>query len=105
MLWEHVVLEHLQAHFPDNPVRYWRDKQGRELDFVLAWGRDEVDVVECKWNLDAFEVDALQAFRSYYPKGRNYLLSPLESQGYTKHVGPLEVRVGSPREFTGPPRR
>ena len=47
LLWEHVVLEHLQAHFPDTPVRYWRDKQGREVDFVLARGRDQADVIEC----------------------------------------------------------
>jgi len=26
LLWEHLVLEHVQAHFPDTPVRYWRDK-------------------------------------------------------------------------------
>jgi predicted AAA+ superfamily ATPase len=35
VLWEHLVLEHLQAHFPDTPVHYWRDKQGREVD--LYW--------------------------------------------------------------------
>lgn len=101
LLWEHVVLEHLQAHFPDTPVCYWRDKQGREVDFVLARGRDEVDVIECKWNSDAFESDALHVFRSHYPKGRNYLLSPLGSQGYTKHFGTHEVRVCSPSEFIG----
>ncbi len=49
-LWEHLVLEHLQAHCPDTPVRYWRDKQGREVDFVLAQRRDAVDAIECKWN-------------------------------------------------------
>jgi endonuclease/exonuclease/phosphatase family metal-dependent hydrolase len=36
VLWEHLVLEHLHAHFPDTPVRYWRDKARREIDFVLA---------------------------------------------------------------------
>ncbi|MBX3734826.1 MAG: ATP-binding protein [Verrucomicrobiae bacterium] len=101
LLWEHVVLEHLQAHFPETPVRYWRDKQGREVDFVLARGRDEVDVIECKWSSDAFEADALHAFRSHYPKGRNYLFSPLGSQGYTKRFGTHDVSVCPPPEFTG----
>lgn len=102
LLWEHVVLEHLQAHFPNTPVRYWRDKQGREVDFVLARGRDEVDVIECKWNSDAFDSDALAAFRGHYPQGHNWLLSPLAAPGYTKRFGTHEVRICSPSEFIRP---
>ena len=99
ILWEHVVLEHLQAHFPDTPVRFWRDKQGREVDFVLAQSRDHVDVIECKWNSDAFDPAALDTFRTYYPKGRNYLVSPSGSPGYTKMFGSHEVRVCTPTEL------
>ncbi len=105
MLWEHIVLEHLQAHFPDTPVRYWRDKQGRKVDFVMARGRDEVDVIECKWNASAFDSAALEVFRSHYPKGRNYLVSPSSAPGYTKQFGPHEVRICTPSEmFTLDPR-
>ena len=99
-LWEHVVLEHLQAHFPDTPVRYWRDKQGRAVDFVMARGRDEVDVIECKWNSAAFDRAALDVFRSHYPKGRNYLVSPSGASGHTKQFGSHEVRVCTPSEIT-----
>ena len=63
LLWEHLVLEHLQAQFPDTSVRYWRDKQGREVDFVLTHRRDEVDAIECKWHSVAFDSTALQVFR------------------------------------------
>jgi predicted AAA+ superfamily ATPase len=101
VLWEHLVLEHLQAHFPDVALHYWRDKSGREVDFVLARGRDQVDVIECKWSSDAFDSNALDAFRSYYPQGRNYLICPLGSTGYTKRFGPHEVRVGAPMELKG----
>ena len=101
LLWEHLVLEHLQAYFPDTPVRYWRDKQGREVDFVLAHRRDEVDVIECKWNSDAFNAAALAVFRSYYPKGRNYLVSPSGATAYTKRFGSLEVRLCTPSELSG----
>ncbi len=66
-LWEHLVLEHLQAHFPDTTIRYWRDKAGREVDFVLAHRRDEVDTIECKWDSRSFDSTALQLFRVYYP--------------------------------------
>ncbi len=49
LLWEHLVLETLQAAFPDEPIRYWRDKAGYEVDFVRVRSRDEVDAIECKW--------------------------------------------------------
>ena len=105
ILWEHLVLEHLQAHFPDTPVRYWRDKAGREVDFVLAHRRDEVDAIECKWDTAAFDSSALEVFRSFYPKGRNYLVSPSGAPGYTKRFGSHEVRVCAPSEIhTAEPR-
>lgn len=103
LLWEHLVLEHLQAHFPDTSVHYWRDKQGREVDFVLAHRRDEVDAIECKWNSTAFDSTALELFRSYYPKGRNFLVSPSGAPGYVKQFGSHSVRVCTPTELLPPP--
>ena len=99
VLWEHFVLEHLQAHFPQTPVRYWRDKAQRELDFVLAHRRDVVDVIECKWDPAAFDVTALRVFRHYYPDGRNYLVTPSGDPAYTRQVGTLAVRVCTPSEL------
>jgi uncharacterized protein len=101
ILWEHLVLEHLQARFPDTPVRYWRDKAGREVDFVLALRRDEVDAIECKWDPTAFDSTALALFRSHYPKGRNYLVTPSGDPGYDKRYGKLKVRVCTPSELQG----
>ena len=98
-LWEHLVLEHIQAHFPDMSIRYWRDKAGREVDFVLAHRRDEVDVIECKWDPCAFDSVALKLFRGYYPKGRNYLVTPSGDPAYTKRYGNLEVRICTPTEL------
>ncbi len=99
ILWEHLVLEHLQAHDPDTPVRYWRDKAGREVDFVLPRRRDEVDAIECKWDPGAFDSTALQLFRSHYPKGRNFLVTPSGEPGYDKRFGKLKVRVCTPSEL------
>lgn len=96
ILWEHLVLEHLQAHFPDISVRTWRDKQGREVDFVLPRRRDEVDAIECKWDPGAFDSSALRLFRSYYPKGRNSLVTPSGDPAYTRRFGNLAVRVCTP---------
>ena len=99
ILWEHLVLEYLQAHSPDIPVRYWRDRTGREVDFVLARRRDEVDAVECKWNPASFEAGGLRAFRRLYPKGRNFLVTPSGIPAFTREYDGLEVRVCTPSEL------
>lgn len=96
LLWEHLVLEQLQAHFPDTPVRYWRDKSGHEVDFVLAHGREEVDAIECKWDPEAFDSSALALLRSYYPKGRNFLVTPSGDPAHIRRYGRLEVSVCTP---------
>jgi uncharacterized protein len=98
-LWEHLVLEHLQAHFPDKTICYWRDKPGHEVDFVLARRRDEVDAIECKWDPGTFDSSALKLFRNYYPNGRNYLVSPSGDPAYTRRYGNLEVRICTPTEL------
>jgi hypothetical protein len=36
---------------------------------------------------------ALKVFREYYPKGRNYLLSPVTGRAYAKKVQGLELTV------------
>lgn len=96
VLWEHLVLEQLQAHRPEQAVRYWRDKAGHEVDFVLAPRRDEVDAIECKWSPAAFEPESLRIFRGIYPKGRNYLVTPSAEPAYTKRFGALSVEVCTP---------
>lgn len=99
VLWEHLVLEYLQAHFPDHAIHYWRDKNGREVDFVFSRGRDSIDVIECKWDADEFDSTALKVFRSYYPQGQNYLVSPSGVPAYTMRYGEHEVRICTPSEL------
>ena len=93
------MLEHLQAHVPDTPVLYWRDKAGHEIDFVLNRGRALIDVIECKWVPAAFDATALRVFRGYYPKGKNYLVSPSGDPAYNRTFGTLDVRVCTPGEL------
>ena len=96
ILWEHLALEFLQARVPNDTIRYWRDKAGREVDFVLVKQRDRVNAVECKWNPSEFDPAALKVFRSYYPKGDNYLVSPVAGGAYLKRFGHLTVKIGDP---------
>jgi len=93
VLWEHLALEAMQAQWPDESVRYWRDKAGREVDFVRPRARDAVDAYECKWDAGAFDPTALKVFREAYPKGDNYLLSPLTGRAYAKKVAGMQITV------------
>lgn len=74
MLWEHFVLNELQAQLQTRHIHYWRDKRGHEVDFVLAGrGRNPI-AIECKWSASAFDPSGMQSFRRQYEKGENYLV-------------------------------
>ncbi|MFA6315786.1 MAG: ATP-binding protein [Elusimicrobiota bacterium] len=100
VLWEHLVLEGLQAAAPARGIHFWRDTSGREVDFVLPRGRDSVDAVECKWDPRQFDPANLAAFRALYPRGRNFLVSPSASKPYAKRVKGLEIGVCDPAGIT-----
>ena len=98
VLWEHLVLDTLiAAGIPK--IHFWRDKQQREVDFVVPTGRDSVNAIECKWKPEAFETRGLKAFRNQYPKGKNYVVSPLNNPGYDRVQDGLKVTMVSPREL------
>ncbi|MBL8695145.1 MAG: ATP-binding protein [Planctomycetes bacterium] len=101
ILWEHIVLEQIQAYEPHQAVHYWRDTHGSEIDFVLPRQRDTVDVLECKWNPNHLNPRALQRFREHYPSGRNYVVTPAAAEPYPLRSGNLEWTVCAPAHFRG----
>lgn len=96
ILWEHLVLEFLQARGQEWKIQYWRDASGREVDFVIPRNRTEVDIIECKWNPKNLDPATMKVFRSYYPAGNNYLISPISTPGYAKRIAGLEMYVCNP---------
>ena len=82
VLWEHLVLDTLRFKYPATRLLYWRDKSGREIDFVIARNEHEIDVFECKMNPDNVNVNSLREFRSIYPRGTNYLVAPFVKDSY-----------------------
>jgi predicted AAA+ superfamily ATPase len=97
-LWEHLTLDTLiAAGLPK--IFFWRDKEQREVDFVVPRGRESVDAIECKWNPDAFEMRGLAAFREQYPKGNNFVVSPLNGPAYEHELGGMKVSFVPPREL------
>ena len=98
VLWEHLVLNTLIAAGAPK-IHFWRDKQQREVDFVVPHGRDAVDAIECKWNPEVFETRGRAAFREQYPKGKNYVVSPLNGPSYERVQGGLKISIVSPGEL------
>lgn len=94
LLWEHLVLDALRAAGSEQQICYWRDKTGRELDFVLSRGTKRVDVIECKVSADRFDPGVLLYFRSLYPQGENWVITPHDDSGFTRRVRGLKVHVG-----------
>jgi hypothetical protein len=92
ILWEHVVLDVLLAGTGGGGLFYWRDKSGREIDFVIRRG-EAVDAVECKINPDRFDAESLGVFRRQYRGGHNYLVCPGVEEPYEKRTGKEVIRV------------
>jgi predicted AAA+ superfamily ATPase len=97
ILWEHLALDTLRTVIDDQSLHYWRDKSGREIDFVIKGSRQRVDAVECKINPDDFNPSNLTVFRSLYPEGRNFVLSHNVRTPYQRRYGGLQVNFISIR--------
>lgn len=92
LLWEHCVLDVLRTRFAEKSLYYWREKTGHELDFIVKHNTNDVAVYECKHNPDTFDAAPLVAFRALYPKGTNYVLSPLVKDAYRRTMRGQNVK-------------
>ncbi len=104
LLWEHLVIDALRSCHADDSIFYWRDKSGREIDFVVRRGRERVDTIECKINLEKLTTTATEVFRGYYPEGDNYMVSPGVETSYSIRRGGLTYTVCAPDSEPGWPR-
>jgi uncharacterized protein len=91
ILWEHIVLDILQIIFGNERVFYWKDKSGREVDFVIAGKRNSATAIECKINPEKFHPENIAVFRSSCPHGENWVLSPSIKTAYKKRFNELMV--------------
>ncbi len=97
LLWEHFVLNEMQAHLQSRGLRYWRDKRGHEVDFVLAPRRQTPLAIECKWSASEFDLGHLKAFRTPYPHGENLVVAHDVARAFTRTYGDVSVRFVSLR--------
>ena len=94
-LWEHLVLNEMQANLQTREINYWRDKRGHEVDFVYIRRGQQPDTIECKWTADEFEPKNLLAFRRQYPEGYNWVVATDVDQEYARRYRDVEVRFVS----------
>ena len=87
LLWEHLVLDSLRFRYRDEDIFYWLDKSHHEVDFVVRRERERVDLIECKIDPGRLNTAAVHAFRSLYPLGDNYIVSPVAKQPYRVRRG------------------
>jgi uncharacterized protein len=92
-LWEHLVLNELQAAVGRSAVHYWRTKSGREVDFVIDRPGQPPTLVECKWAVGSFSPDGMKAFRERYPEGDNFVVAGDVTTARVKRFGTLAVRM------------
>ena len=73
----------------DLDLAYFRDTDGREVDFVVVEGRSPVLLVEAKWG-DAETDRSLRYLRERFPSANAWQLS---ATGRRDHVTPEGIRV------------
>jgi hypothetical protein len=98
-LWEHFVLNEICAHLQSRHIRYWRNKRGLEVDFVIAGRKGNPVAIECKWSAAHFDPAGLQAFRSSYDKGSNFLVASDIDKSYQRTYGDIDVRFVSLKDL------
>jgi hypothetical protein len=91
-LWEHYVLNELTAQLQTSGLRYWRDKQGHEVDLIWApRGRKPV-AIECKWSARDFNPANLLIFARAYPKATLLVTTPDARPAFTRNYSGSEVQ-------------
>ena len=100
---ENLVASHLlkwvhfeqDAHGRDMELRYFRDTDGREVDFVVVEGRRPLVLVECKWS-DTEPDRSLRYLRARFPEAAAWQVS---ATGRKNYVTPEGIRVAPALEL------
>ncbi len=95
ILWEHFVLNELLAMLQGQPLHYWRDKAGHEIDFVLKRRGQPPLAIECKWSAAEVTIEGLRAFRHRYPEGENIVVAQDVTHATTRTLGGVRLIVES----------
>ncbi len=97
---ENLVLESMQALSGSIPIRYWRDKQKHEIDFVVPINAKNILVIECKSRVREFSTKNLSRFRMVYTHGENWVVTLDSTDSLRQNYDPgMTVRCLGLKEF------
>jgi predicted AAA+ superfamily ATPase len=91
VLWEHFVLNEMHARLQARDVRYWRDKRGHEIDFVIAQRGRSPLAIECKWSATNFDATSARAFLGQYPKASVFVVARDVTRRFTRKEDGISV--------------
>ncbi|HVA18555.1 MAG TPA: DUF4143 domain-containing protein [Solirubrobacteraceae bacterium] len=92
LMWEHFVLGEIHGRLQRRAVRYWRNKRGAEVDFVVPRrGEGGPIAIECKWKAGSFDPAALLAFRRLYPQGESFVVASDVERAYTRTCSGAQI--------------
>jgi uncharacterized protein len=105
-MWEHIMLNEIHGHLQTRAIQYWRDKQGREIDFVLKdRAENALTAIECKFNSSFEELVAtgigknFEVFRSHYPDGENFVVSNNIDTSFQRSYNNLIISFVGPEDL------
>lgn len=93
LLWEHFVLNEMQGVLQTRNIGYWRNKQGNEIDFILAERTGKPIAIECKWSAQNLDLKNIAVFRRQYPEGKNFIIARDADRPYVKTGNGILVKV------------
>lgn len=97
VLWEHYVLNELQARMTVGEIRYWRSTKQQEVDLVVVRRGRAPLAVECKWRIDGREdLPGLKAFLRAYPEADARVVASDVERPFQREVLP-----GRPVPYVG----
>ena len=101
VLWEHYVLNELHARLQNREIRYWRDKQGHEVDFVIERRGAPPLAIECKWHYRGDSFPGLEVFARHYPEADLLVVAADAEGSRTIRCGAGEARLLSLEALMG----
>ena len=100
-LWEHFVLNEMQANLQTRRVLYWRDKRGHEVDFVLTIRQNTPIAIECKFSQSEFDAKNIISFRRQYPDGENFVVASDVNRPFSCKYGVVTVKFVNLKDLIG----
>lgn len=94
-LWEHYVLNELSARLQTTALRYWRDKQGHEVDLVWIPRKGPPVAIECKWSARDVDLANLMVFSRAYPGAQLRVVAQDAEPSFVREQAGVSVRCVS----------